>query len=108
MRNIWIIAAFLSVTLAFAVRLKGFNNPVADWHSWRQADTASVARNFIKYGIDMFRPRYDDLSNIQSGKDNPSGLRMVEFPLYQIAGVYIYKLFPKLTIEETLRIISIA
>ena len=56
----------------------------------------------------MFRPRYDDLSNIQSGKDNQSGLRMVEFPLYQIAGVYIYKLFPKLTIEETLRIISIA
>jgi hypothetical protein len=53
---------------------------VADWHSFRQADTASVTREYVKDGIDLLRPRYQDLSNIQSGKDNLEGYRMVEFP----------------------------
>ncbi len=28
----------------------------------------------------MLRPKYHDVSNIQSGLDNPEGYRMVEFP----------------------------
>lgn len=89
------------------VRLYNFNKPVADWHSWRQVDTAAVARNFLKFGVDPLHPRYDDLSNIQSGKDNPEGWRMVEFPLYQLLGVSVYKIIPSITIEEALRIVSI-
>ena len=57
------------------------NNPVADWHSWRQADTASVTREYVNKGINLFYPTYHDLSNIPSGKDNLSGWRMVEFPI---------------------------
>ncbi len=92
---------------SFAVRLYKINNPVADWHSWRQADTAAVARNFVKFGFTPLYPRYDDLSNVQSGKDNPQGWRMVEFPLYQTIGFMLYHLYPKLSIEIHLRLVSI-
>ena len=37
---------------AFFVRLYHFNWPVADWHSWRQADTSAVSRNFVKNGFE--------------------------------------------------------
>lgn len=67
--------------LAFVVRLYKISSPLADWHSFRQADTASVTREYLKHGIDLLRPKYHDLSNIQSGKENPRGYRMVEFPV---------------------------
>jgi hypothetical protein len=91
---------------AFLVRLYKFDAPIADWHSWRQADTAAVGRNFVRLGFDPLRPRYDDLSNIQSGKDNPQGYRMVEFPLYQSIGYGIHET-THLSIEESLRLVSI-
>ena len=72
----------LILFLGFVVRLYKIDNPIADWHSWRQADTAAVSRNFINNGINMFLPTYDDVSSIQSGKDNPNGIRMVEFPVF--------------------------
>lgn len=93
--------------IATGLRLYGFNQPIADWHSWRQVDTAAVARNFVTLGIDVFHPRYDDLSNIQSGKDNLQGYRMVEFPLYQLVSVGVYKLGFGLSIEQSLRLVSI-
>lgn len=69
------------VLLALLLRLYKINNPVADWHAFRQADTASVTLEYVKAKqIDILRPRYHDLSNIQSGLDNPDGYRMVEFP----------------------------
>lgn len=93
--------------LSILPHLYHFSWPIADWHSWRQVDTAAVARNFLKFGVDPLHPRYDDLSNIQSGLDNPKGWRMVEFPLYQLVAVYLFKAVPHFTIEEWLRIISI-
>jgi len=95
------------VVLGSVVRCYGFFNPLADWHSWRQSDTASVARNFIKFGFDPLRPRFDDLSNIPSGKDNPQGYRMVEFPLYQLIGATLFRSFHYFSIEGWLRILSI-
>jgi len=93
--------------LAVALRLYHMTYPIADWHSWRQADTAAVARNFLRFGIDPLHPRYDDLSNIQSGKDNPRGWRMVEFPLYQAVGALLAKTFPQLSLEVWLRLLTI-
>lgn len=90
------------------VRLYGLGNPVADWHSWRQSDTAAVARNFAKFGFDPLRPRFDDLSNIPSGKDNPMGWRMVEFPLYQSAAYGASRLTHGVPIEIILRLVTIA
>lgn len=93
--------------LTCGIRLYHLSSPVADWHSWRQVDTAAVARNFLRFGLDPMHPRYDDLSNIQTGKDNPQGWRMVEFPIYQVVGVVAYKAFPRLSLEEWLRLVSI-
>jgi hypothetical protein len=95
------------MVVSIVVRLQGLNAPVADWHSWRQADTAAVARNFMRLGIDVLHPRYDDLSNIQSGKDNPQGWRMVEMPLYQATAVLVWRLFPNMSIESVLRLVSV-
>lgn len=71
----------LILLLALIVRLYRFDTPLADWHAFRQVDTASVTREFVKAEkIDLLRPKYHDVSNIQSGLDNPEGYRMVEFP----------------------------
>ncbi|MCL4360141.1 glycosyltransferase family 39 protein [Patescibacteria group bacterium] len=92
---------------AFAVRLYRINNPVADWHSWRQSDTAAVARNFLTWGIDPLHPRFEDLSNIPSGKDNPMGWRMVEFPVYQVIGAWATKTMGFFPVEVWLRLVTI-
>lgn len=92
---------------AFTVRLYRFNNPIADWHAWRQADTSSVSRNFIKYGFDILHPRFDDISNIPSGKDNPQGYRFVEFPVYNLFQAGFYQIFDKFTLVEWGRLVTI-
>ena len=81
--------------MAFVLRLYRINNPVADWHAFRQADTASVTREYVKASkIDILRPEYHDLSNIQSGLENPEGYRMVEFPFINAALASVLKVFP--------------
>ncbi len=97
----------LLVILAYCLRLYKINEPLADWHSWRQADTSAVTRNFVRYGIDPLYPRYDDLSSIASGKPNPQGYRFVEFPVYNIASVITDKLFPGYNVEYSGRLTSI-
>src|SRR3989337_3317426 len=59
--------------IAFTVRLYKINTPLADWHSWRQADTSSVTRNYVRNGVNLLFPVYDDLSTIASGRVNPKG-----------------------------------
>jgi hypothetical protein len=81
-KKIRTIALILILALGLLVRLYKINSPLADWHSFRQADTASVAREFIEHGYNLLKPKYHDLSSIQSGKSNPQGFRMVEFPIY--------------------------
>ena len=76
---------------ALVVRLYKIDSPVADWHSWRQADTSSVTRVFNQEGVNLLIPRYQDISNIPSGLDNPNGYRMVEFPLYNLIHLGVYK-----------------
>jgi hypothetical protein len=102
----WLLLAGI-VCLAFVVRLKGITNPVADWHSWRQADTASVTREYIKGNYPLLEPRYHDLSNIPSGKENLEGYRMVEFPLVNYGLAIILKMFPSFDLVVTSRLSSI-
>jgi hypothetical protein len=92
----------------FLVRLYGFTNPIADWHSWRQAETSSVSRNFVLYGFDLLHPRMVNISNVQSGKDNPNGYFFVEFPIYNALQGAAFKFIGILTIEEWGRLISMA
>lgn len=95
------------VIFAGIVRLYHFNNPIADWHSWRQADTSSVGRNFVKYGFDLLHPRMNNISNVQSGLENPQGYFFAEFPLYDALQAGLFVVFPFLTIEEWGRVITI-
>jgi len=94
-----IILLFLFL-LGFLIRLYKINSPLADWHSWRQADTAAVARNFVKNGYDLLHPRFDDLSNVASGKDNPLGYRFVEFPVYNVAHALFFQATERLVSFE--------
>lgn len=98
---------YVILVLGFFVRLYRFDSPIADWHSWRQADTSAVSRNFATSGFDIFHPRFDDLSNVPSGLDNPQGYRFVEFPIYNIAQAGLFKIFGVLTIEEWGRLVTI-
>ena len=41
----------LIILIGFVARVYKLDSPIADWHSWRQADTAAVTRNFIKEKI---------------------------------------------------------
>lgn len=94
-----ILILFFILTIAFFFRLYKINTPLADFHSWRQVDTAAVSRNFAKNGIDMLHPIYDDLSNVQSGYENPNGYRMVEFPIYNAIVSVLYRTFPFFSLE---------
>jgi 4-amino-4-deoxy-L-arabinose transferase-like glycosyltransferase len=81
----------LILLLALGLRLYKIDIPLADHHSWRQADTAAVARNFIKEGFDFLHPRIDNMAPIYKEMVfNPNRYFFVEPPIYQtfVAGVY--------------------
>src|SRR5687768_12861301 len=83
MRSLSVIALIIIILLAFWVRLYKIDAPLADWHSWRQADTASVARHFYQHGFNPFIPKYDDMSGVaEEPIPNPNRYRFVEFPIY--------------------------
>lgn len=102
-----LLVLIIITVLGFIVRGYNLFVPVADWHSFRQADTISVSRVFLEEGVDLLRPRYHDISNTQSGLFNPNGYRMVEFPFYNLLITYFYQLFPIFSLEAWGRIVSI-
>lgn len=101
----WIL--ILIVVMALFLRLFGLTNSLTDWHSFRQADTASVTREYVKHGIDLLHPTYQDLGNIQSGLENPNGYRMVEFPFINAGLAVILRTFPVIDIVILSRLFSI-
>ncbi|HEX9008334.1 MAG TPA: glycosyltransferase family 39 protein [Patescibacteria group bacterium] len=107
MNRIKVFLLALIVILGLWVRLYKIDNPVADWHSFRQADTSSVTEEWLKHGVNVLAPAYQDHSNIQSGKDNPHGYRMVEFPVYNLLHYGVYKLDPGLGIDKAGRVTSV-
>ena len=94
--------------LGFLVRLYKIGNPIADWHSWRQADTASVSRVYVQQGINLLIPRYHDISSIQTGIFNPAGYRMVEFPFYNALNAVLSVNFKSISLEVWARLITIS
>jgi hypothetical protein len=102
------IVILLFLLFAVFLRLYKFDSPVADWHSWRQADTSSVSRTFVDEGFNLLIPKYHDLSNVPSGRyDNPEGYRFVEFPIYNLFQGGLYQLFGILSLEQWGRLVSI-
>lgn len=106
MKKYQYLLLFIALTLGLLLRLFHLTWPVADWHSFRQVDTASVTQNYINDGVDLLRPTYQDLSAHQSGIDNPRGFRMVEFPLYNYLSFLTVKV-TGLGVDVSSRITSI-
>jgi len=101
------IALALILLGGLLVRLYKIGSPIADWHSWRQADTASVSRTYVEKGINLLYPQYQDVSSIQTGIQNPNGYRFVEFPVYNAAHAALVKLMPVFSLEVWGRLLSI-
>ncbi len=97
----------LILLLGFVLRLYKINNPIADWHSFRQADTASVSRMYVSDGINLLIPRYHDVSTTQSGLSNLEGYRFVEFPVFNAIHTVFFNIFPSISLEIWGRLISI-
>ena len=72
--------------IGLALRLVNINAPVIGIHSWRQADTASIARNFLSNHLNFWQPQVN-----WSGSTN--GFVECEFPLYQYLVANLYKIF---------------
>lgn len=106
-KKLSLVAFFAILLLAFAVRLYRFDNPIGDWHAFRQADTSAVSKVFVESGVRPLTPKYFDISNIQSGFDNPQGYRFVEFPLFNIFQAGLFDTVGVLNLEEWGRLLSI-
>ena len=74
------------VFVGLFLRLVNINALVLGVHSWRQADTASIARNFLSNNFIFWLPQVN-----WSGSTN--GFVECEFPLYQYLVAYLYKIF---------------
>ncbi len=96
----------LIIAIGFLVRVYKIDSPIADWHSWRQADTAAVTRNFVKEGFNPFYPKGDDSSGIaETPIPNLGRFRFVEFPIYNIVVYPVYLLFG--VVEKYHRLVSV-
>lgn len=87
---------FLSVIfgLSFLLRTYRLDNPVADWHSWRQSDTAAVARSFATEEFNILYPKAHNYFKQSPGDlSNPNRYFLNEFPLYNAMVAIIYKLY---------------
>ena len=103
--EIFLVVSLLAVGLF--VRLYRLDAPLADWHSWRQADTAAVARNFYKDGINLLYPQSDSLLALnEHGLENPNRYFINEFPVYNAVVAVLYGQFG---VHESIgRLVSIA
>ena len=81
MRSIYYI-----LPAAFIIRLFHISYPVTGWHSWRQSDTASIARNFFESGHRILYPQ------INWG-GNGTGFVESEFQLYTFMVSLLYEVF---------------
>ncbi|MCD6225493.1 glycosyltransferase family 39 protein [bacterium] len=88
------VVLFLIFALAFWLRTYRLDYPLADWHSWRQADTAAVTRNFIKEGLSPLYPKFDSLWALNNyGPENTNRYFFAEFPLYNLLVYPLYRLW---------------
>ena len=107
MKKQYVFILIALFALGFLFRLYKFEEPVADWHSFRQSDTAAVSQIFVNEGYNFLYPKYFDISNVQSGIDNPQGYRFVEFPIYNFLHAFFFKTIGMLSFEQWGRLINI-
>ncbi len=76
----------LVLLAAIVPRLAHVWAPIVGWHAWRQADTAAIARNFHRDGMNLLYPAVD-----WAGAG--PGYVESEFPLFPYAVAGLYQLF---------------
>ena len=79
-----------ALVAGFAARIASFKSPLLDHHSWRQADTAAIARNFHRERFNPFYPQVDQRGAQQSGYVE-TGLELFAFTvaaLSKLAGFH--------------------
>ncbi len=74
------------VVLGAIARLYNIDVPLFDWHSYRQHDTAALARNFYEGGMNILYPQVD-------WRGASPGYVEVEFQLYTYSVALLYKVF---------------
>jgi len=80
MRNKFIL--LLILILGLGLRLYKVKAPLADHHSWRQADSAAVIRNLAFGGWDILHPQVNNfVPNNAKGLANPQRYFFEDFPL---------------------------
>jgi len=78
-------ACFLIVLWSVLVHLPGLKSPLRDYHAYRQCQTASMARNYVRHGMHFFSPEIDtDGTPVRAG---------TEFPIYSYLLAILFKLF---------------
>lgn len=77
---------WLALLVALALRFVHVDGPILGVHSWRQADTAAIARNFHEHGYDFARPQVD-------WGGATSGVVESELPVYPYAVALLYAAF---------------
>ena len=77
-RSVWPL-----LLIGAALRLVNLHAPVLGVHSWRQADTAAIARNAFEAGLPLWLPQVD-----WSGAS--SGFAETDPPLYSQAVAWLY------------------
>ena len=60
-----VVAAALS--LGFMARAATYQSPLFDFHSWRQADTATISRNFVREYFNPLYPQIDARGALANG-----------------------------------------
>ena len=81
-KNLWWGLLLLSVL----ARFYHLGSPLIDHSSWRQADTASISRNFYRGGFNLFYPQID-------WRGRTPGYVESEFPLFAFLVAIAYKVF---------------
>lgn len=77
---------YIIILIALAIRLYNINSPIIGYHSWRQADTAAIARNFHEHGYHLLYPQID-------WGGNSDGYVETEFQIYPYAVALLYGAF---------------
>ncbi len=92
MNKIDYLIALVITVICFSLRLYKLDNPIADHHSFRQADTAAVARNFVQDGFNPLFPQSDSYTALSEHQTpNPNRYFINEFPLYNSLVALVYK-----------------
>jgi MFS family permease len=83
----WVrLFAAAAILLGLLARAATVPSPLFDFHSWRQADTAAIARNFVE---ERFNPLYPQVDHRGARRDGyvASGLELYAFVVATVARV---------------------